>query len=316
LESTTVAFIRRTNMVRSILFAALIVVGSYGVTRAADFVLDAAAIEEAAGAKGTLNKAEGVFKVTYPRTDVPVIVDGTKLPPFMGLTSWAAFMGGMENEAMVMGDFVLLQDEVNPVMSVALDNGLDVTALHNHFFYDEPRVYFMHIGGEGDPTKLAGAVKAMQARIKEIRAAAPHPATGFGLGALPAKSSITPGPVEAVLGKGQANEGMFKVVIGRTTKMPCGCTVGKEMGVNTWAAFYGDDAHAMVDGDVAVFEGELQTVLKSLRHSGVEIVAIHSHMESETPKVLFLHYWSIGPAKDLAMAVKNAMDAGAKASAR
>jgi hypothetical protein len=209
---------------------------------------------------------------------------------------------------MIMGDMVLFQDEVNPVMSVALDNGLDVTALHNHFFYDEPKVYFMHIGGEGDAVKLASAVKAIQSKIKEIRASSSHPATGFGGNRLPAKSNITPGPLEAILGKGQANDGMFKAVIGRTTKMPCGCTVGKEMGVNTWAAFYGNDDHAVVDGDFAVYEGELQAVLKALRHAGVNIVAIHSHMESENPKVLFLHYWGIGPAEQLAKAVKAGLD--------
>jgi hypothetical protein len=270
------------------------------------FSLDTAKIEESAGAKGTLNKDEAVFKVSYARSDLKVTVDGTQLPPFMGLTSWAAFMSGKTAEAMVMGDMVLFQDEVNPVMSVALDNGLAVTALHNHFFFDEPKVYFMHIGGEGDAVKLAGAVKKIQDEIKQIRAAAPTPAKGFGLKPLAAKSGITPASIEENLGKGQAKDGMYKVVIGRSTKMPCGCTVGKEMGVNTWAAFFGTDDHALVDGDFAVFEGELQGVLKSLRGSGINIVAIHSHMESESPKVLFLHYWGVGPAADLAKAVKTA----------
>ena len=123
------------------------------------FALDTAKIEEAAGAKGTLNADEGVFKVTYPRNDAKISVDGTVMPPFMGLTSWAAFMPGVDKEAMLMGDMVLFQDEVNPTMSAALDNGLAVTALHNHFFYDDPKVYFMHIGGEGDAIALAAAVK-------------------------------------------------------------------------------------------------------------------------------------------------------------
>ncbi len=270
------------------------------------FKLDSAKIEEVAGAKGTLNKDEGVFKVSYPRSDVKVAIDGTKLPPFMGLTSWAAFMSGTTSEAMVMGDMVLFQDEVNPVMSEALDNGLAVTALHNHFFFDEPKVYFMHIEGEGDAVKLAAAVKTIQDKVKQIRARAATPANGFGLAPFVAKTNITPASIEENLGKGQAKDGMYKVVIGRTTKMPCGCTIGKEMGVNTWAAFYGTDDRALVDGDFAVFEGELQAVLKSLRASGINIVAIHSHMESETPKVLFLHYWGVGPAADLAKAVKRA----------
>lgn len=279
-----------------------------GVVFAEEFSLDTARIEEAAGAKGTLNKDEGVFKVSYPRSDVQVRVDGATLPPFMGLTGWAAFMPGMHEQAMVMGDIVLFQDEVNPAMSVALDHGLAVTALHNHFFYDEPKVYFMHIGGEGNAVKLAAAVKAIQDKVKQVRSGSPKPANGFGLKPVAAKSTITPGPIEDILGKGQAKDGMFKVVVGRTTKMPCGCTVGKEMGVNTWAAFYGTDDHALVDGDFAVFEGELQDALKSLRGSGINIVAIHSHMEAESPKVLFLHYWGVGPASGLAKALKSAMD--------
>jgi hypothetical protein len=274
---------------------------------AADFSLDTAGIEEAAGGKGMLNNEEGVFKVSFPRNDVKVSVDGTTLPPFMGLTSWAAFMPGMKEEAMVMGDMVLFQDEVNPAMSAALDNGLEVTALHNHFFYDEPKVYFMHIGGEGDAVKLAAGVKKIQDAVKGVRSASSKVAKGFGQKPLAAASSVSARPIEDILGKGQAKDGMFKAVIGRTTKMPCGCKVGKEMGVNTWAAFYGTDDHALVDGDFAVLEGELQGVLKSLRGSDINIVAIHSHMESENPKVLFLHYWGVGPTPKLAKAVKEAL---------
>ncbi len=279
---------------------------------AMDFDLDTAKIEEAAGAKGTLNKDEGVFKVSFPRSDVNVSVDGTTLPPFMGLTSWAAFMPGMKEQAMVMGDMVLFQDEVNPAMSAALDNGLTVTALHNHFFYEEPKVYFMHIGGEGNAVKLAAAVKRIQDKVKEVRSASPEPAKGFGRKSLAAMSNVTPQPIEDILGKGQAKDGMFKVVIGRTTKMPCGCTIGKEMGVNTWAAFYGTDDYALVDGDFVVFEGELQGVLKSLRGSGINIVAIHSHMEAENPKVLFLHFWGLGSTADLAKALKEAQNSDKK----
>src|SRR4051794_30038367 len=112
--------------------------------------LDTAQIDELTGLKGKLNEQENVYKVCSPRTDLKISVDQWQMPPFMGLTSWASFMPGMRDGAMVMGDLVLMQDEVNPVMSAALDNGLQVTALHNHFFFDEPKVYFMHIGGEGD----------------------------------------------------------------------------------------------------------------------------------------------------------------------
>ena len=285
---------------------------SCGLAHTQAFALDTAKIEEAAGAKGALNADEGVFKVTYPRNDVKVSVDGTVLPPFMGLTSWAAFMPGVDKEAMVMGDMVLFQDEVNPAMSAALDNGLAVTALHNHFFYDDPKVYFMHIGGEGDAVVLASAVKKIQDTVKGIRAASPQPAKTFGGDPLAATSAISPAPIEEILGKGQAKDGMFKAVIGRNTKMPCGCEVGKEMGVNTWAAFYGTDDDALVDGDFAVFAGEMQGVLKSLRGSGINIVAIHSHMEGDDPKVLFLHYWGRGRTADLAKALKAALDTTGK----
>src|SRR2546425_11945903 len=142
--------------------------------------LDTSTVERVTGLKGSWNKPERVFKVSSPRIDVKVTVDGWSMPPFMGLTSWAAFTEARGGGAMVMGDLVLFQDEVNPVMSVALDNGLSVTALHNHFFYDEPKVYFMHISGGGDVGKLATAVRKVWDKIKEIRAANPQPATIFG----------------------------------------------------------------------------------------------------------------------------------------
>ena len=270
--------------------------------------LDTAKIDEITGAKGTFNEAEGVYKISLPRDDVKVSVDGGQMPPFMGLTSWAAFTKGMKEPAMVMGDLVLFQDEVNPVMSVAFDAGLSVTALHNHFFYDNPKVYFMHIAGEGEVEKLAAAVRAALAKTKEIRASKPEPATVFGLPSIPSKNSITSAKIEEALGvKGQAKDGMFKAVIGRKAKMPCGCEVGKEMGVNTWAAFAGTDDNAVVDGDFVVTEDELQPVLKSLRTSNINVVAIHNHMTHEQPRMVFLHYWGRGKAVDLAGAVKRAL---------
>jgi len=271
--------------------------------------LDMPRIEEITGLKGTLIEAEGVFKVTSPRSDVKVAVDGWTMPPFMGLTSWASFMAGPSGQAMVMGDLVLLQDEVNPVMSELLDAGLEVTALHNHFFYDEPKVYFMHIGGEAAADQLAKGVRRALDKVKEVRYKAEVPATGFGVPPLPATSSITGKTIEDVLGaKGQANGGMFKVVIGRTASAGGNHhSVSKEMGVNTWAAFAGTDDNAVVDGDVAMLEGELQGVLKALRKADINIVAIHHHMSGESPRFLFLHYWGRGRADALARGVKSAL---------
>ena len=256
-----------------------------------------------------MNAEEGVFKVSFPRTDVKVTVDGWAMKPFMGLTSWAAFKKGMGQEAMVMGDLVLFEDEVNPVMSVALENGLDVTALHNHFFYDDPKVYFMHIGGDGSLEILAKAVRKTQDKIKEIRSASPQPVKGFAGSLVPSGSSIDGKAIEKILGHtGQANSGMFKVVIGRKAKMHQEGEVGKEMGVNTWTAFAGTNERAFVDGDFAVLESELQPALKALRGSGINIVAIHHHMTHEEPRYVFLHYWGRGQTTDLAKGVKIALD--------
>jgi hypothetical protein len=165
----------------------------------------------------------------------------------------------------------------------------------------------MHIGGEGSAENLATAVKKVWDKIKEIRAANPKPANGFELSAMPATNSITGKTIEEILGvKGQANNGMFKIVIGRPAKMS-GMDIGKDMGVNTWAAFAGTDDNAVVDGDFAVHENELQPVLKSLRHYGINIVAIHSHMTQENPRILFLHYWGRSAAADLATSLKKAL---------
>lgn len=276
--------------------------------------LNQAVIRQVTGIEGTYNQAEGVYKITVPRNDVKVIIDGRTMPPFMGLTSWAAFKAGGKKEAMVMGDLVLFQDEVNPVMSSLLDNGIDVTALHNHFFYDEPKVYFMHIGGEGTAEALSEGVRAALEKVKEIRAAQPEPSKQFneteGSKAKDAGNAIDAGTLDEIFqSKGLSKDGMYKVAFGRTVKMPCGCEAGKEMGVNTWAAFMGTSEDAVVDGDFITFEGELQPVLKALRKGNINIVAIHNHMEGESPKAIFLHYWGSGPARQLAQTVKAAIDA-------
>jgi len=269
--------------------------------------LDAGRIDELTGLKGKMNEKEGVYKVTFPRNDVKVVVDGWTMPPFMGLGTWAAFTKGTHTEAMVMGDTVLFEDEVNAAMSAALDNGLSVTALHNHFFFDQPKVYFMHIEGEGTVEKLASAVKKVYDTTKAIRGQDAKPAESFsaaGQPSLPEKNSITATPLNEIFGvRGESKDGMVKFTIGRPAKMH-GVNIDKDMGVNTWAAFAGTDANAVVDGDFAVTEDELQPVLRSLLTEKINIVAIHQHMTQEEPRIMFFHYWGRGPAKDLAQAVK------------
>jgi hypothetical protein len=267
--------------------------------------LDQAKIDQLTGLKGKFNEKEAVYKITFPRNDVKVLVDGWTMPPFMGLGTWAAFTPTKEG-AMVMGDTVLFEDEVSAAMSVALDNGLNVTALHNHFFFDDPKVYFMHIEGEGTVDKLAGAVKKLYDKIKEIRAKNAQPKDSFGAKLLPEKNSITAGPLNEIFGmQGESKDGMLKFTIGRPATMH-GMKIDNQMGVNTWAAFAGSDENAIVDGDFAVTEDELQAVLKELLKEKINIVAIHQHMTHEQPRMMFFHYWGRGQAKDLAQSIKGA----------
>jgi Domain of Unknown Function (DUF1259) len=271
--------------------------------------LDTARIDQITGLKGKFNEKEGVYKVTFPRNDVKVIVDGWTLPPFMGLGTWAAFKEA-PNGAMVMGDTVLFEDEVDAAMSAALDNGLNVTALHNHFFFDRPKVYFMHIEGEGAVEKLAAAVKKVYDTTRDIRAAGPQPKDSLGAKPLPEKSSISAGPLNEIFGmNGDVNNGMVKFTIGRPAKMH-DVSIDKDMGVNTWVAFAGSDDDAVVDGDFAVTEDEMQPVLKSLLKNKINIVAIHQHMTYEEPRIMFFHYWGRDRAKNLANAIKGGLLVG------
>src|SRR5881275_1816861 len=159
---------------KHIFTTALALIASICASVAAE--LNTGRIDELTGLKGKMNEKEGVYKVTLPRNDVKVVVDGWTMPPFMGLGTWAAFTKGAHTEAMVMGDTVLFEDEVNAAMSAAFDNGLNVTALHNHFFFDQPKVYFMHIEGEGSVDKLASAVKKVYDTTKAIRGKDAKPA--------------------------------------------------------------------------------------------------------------------------------------------
>ena len=270
-------------------------------------------IDKILGGTGAYTEAESTHRLTFPRGDVKVSVDGTPLHPFMGLTSWAAFTPGANNSAMVMGDLVLFEDEVNPAMSAALDSGLEVTALHNHFFFDNPRVMFMHVGGSGSAEKLAAGVRKALDAVREIRRVTAEPTRQFGGAAIPPLSVIDAPGINGILRTvGQVNGGMYKASFGRTVSMH-GSAAGNQMGVNTWAAFFGSMDQTFVDGDFACARHELQTVLKGLRRRGINIVAIHNHMAGEEPALVFLHYWGKGRAAELAVALRAVLDEQAKA---
>ena len=266
--------------------------------------IDTSKIESLTHLKGKLNEKEAVFKVSFPRDDLKVTAAGVKLTPSMGLTAWTSFTK-MKDHVMIMGDIVMTENQVNDVMSAALDNGLEVTALHNHFFEDRPQIMFMHIGGMGSLETLATAVGKVFDTLKS---------TAGGKGKFPhahidaAKSKIDGSKIESVLGhKGQDNKGTYKVTIGRVVKMS-GVDVGSEMGINTWASFAGTDKEAVVDGDFVMLQDEVQSVLKALRGHGIYIVAIHNHMSDEEPRTVFLHFWGIGSTEKLAQGLKAALD--------
>jgi hypothetical protein len=197
-------------------------------------------------------------------------------------------------------------------MDAAFANGLEVTALHNHFFFDEPRVYFMHVGGRGEPQKLAAGVKAVWDSIKKVRADNPQPATRFA-GKAPGDGTVTAEPIEKILKhKGESQSGVVKVTIGREGTMH-GMKVAGSMGLTTWAAFSGSDESAAVDGDFIMTAAEVQPVLRALRKNGIHVVALHNHMTGEQPSFYFTHFWGKGSAEKLAQGIRAALDAQAEA---
>jgi hypothetical protein len=298
--------IRKTKLMLTVAVLALVPAGAGLVASGADGRLDAERIAAAAGTKATTTE-DGVVRIAWARTDVPVTVDGMPLRPFAGLGSWAAFCTAPHG-AMAMGDTVVFEDEVTPAMDAAFAHGLEVTALHNHFFHDEPKVYFMHIGGTGEPERLASAVKAVWDAIKAVRAEHATPQRRFA-GGTPEAGTIDAAPIEQILGhKPQVQDGVVKVTIGRKGEMH-GVEVGGSMGLTTWAAFSGSDELAAVDGDFIMTAGEVQPVLKALRKSDIHVVALHNHMIGERPAFYFTHFWGKGPARTLAEGLRSALDA-------
>ncbi len=250
-----------------------------------------------------------VLKVSIPRADLKVRVDGTDVPTPFGFGGWIAMTKGDRGMDVMMGDLVLLQDEVNPVMSALLDNGLEVTALHNHFFWDDPKIYYMHVHGMGKPDELARKIKPALDLIGHVDPARPvPPVTGPSdiLG-----GSLDTKALDAIVGAtGDQNGQVYKYTIGRTDLKvkEMGATINARMGLNTWAAFYGTDEKAVMAGDIAMLEGEITPVLKALRANGLNVVAIHHHMTESKPMIIFLHYWGKGSPATLAKGFKAALD--------
>ena len=245
-----------------------------------------------------------VLKVNIPRNDLGVTVANVKTPTPFGFGGWVAMTKGTGGMDVMMGDLVLTQDEVNPVMSALLDHGFDVTALHNHFFREEPRIFYMHVHGHGKPADLARSLKPALDLIGKGATG------GVAAPAAPTTSSIDTAKIAQIVGhQGEQTGAVYKITLGRddlkVTEM--GALINARMGLNTWAAFVGTNENAAVAGDVAMLANEVTPVLKALRQNGIDVVAIHHHMLDTRPTIYFLHYWGTGPVEKLATAFKAAL---------
>jgi hypothetical protein len=294
------------------LFASFAITISCSPALAQQMPADYATVLSTLGKPGDFK--DGVLKVNIPRTDLTVTISGRPAPTPLGFGGWIAMTKGDAGEDVLMGDLVLTEDEVNPVMSAILDNGLTVTALHNHFFWEQPRIFYMHVHGMGTAAELTRKVEpalklidASLARVSKPKGpAAPNRLNGSAL-------------AKIIGHEGEQNGPAYKITIGRAdiNLTEHGAKINARMGLNTWAAFSGTDADAMVAGDVAMLEPELTSVLKVLRAHGLNVVAIHHHMTGAQPMVIFLHYYGTGPAAKLAEGVRAAVaELGKPPSAR
>jgi protein-tyrosine-phosphatase len=307
------------RMVMAAIPAAAMLVASPAFAQAPDIPSDYQEVMSALGKKGDFK--DDVLKVNIPRGDLTVTIAGRPSPTPFGFGGWVALTKGTDGADVMMGDLVLTEDEVNPVMSALLDNGLDVTALHNHFFWEQPRIFYMHVHGSGKASDLATRLKPAIALIDAAAAKRPLPATPAATptaSAPPAASALDGAALAKIVGHaGEQTGPVYKITIGRPdlSVREHGAAINARMGLNTWAAFTGTNTDAMVAGDVAMLEPEVTPVLKALRGNGINVVAIHHHMTDVQPMVVFLHYYGTGPAEQLARGVRAAVDLLGKSKA-
>lgn len=287
------------------------------------------AIASALGKKGTYNPAQATYSVPLPRTDLAVTVKGEPVPIPFGFGGWVAFKKTLDGtQTVMMSDTVLLEAEVNPLIDATHAAGLEIGAIHNHFFYEQPRIFYMHLHGIGDTLTLANkyaqairhtklwpgvAIPANQATTASPTGApgpqgtnatpVAGPQTGKELFDLPALDEITNY-------KGVVNGPTYKYTVGRddVQVVAMGAEMTAAIGLNSWASFAGKQEAAHIAGDIAMLEGEVNNVVKALRKNKLEVVALHHHMLGEQPRTVFLHYYGRGPAADLAKGFRAALD--------
>jgi hypothetical protein len=252
---------------------------------------------------------DNVLKVNIPRNDLKVTIDGIATPTAFGFGGWLAMTKGDGGMEVMMGDLVLTEDEVNPVMSALLSNGLEVTAVHNHFFFESPRIFYMHVHGHGKAADLAKMVKPAVDLIGQKPS--PHQSSVTGGSSNVSGGQMDTAKIAKIAGHEGEQSGMvYKITVGRDDLKlkEMGAPINARMGLNTWAAFYGSDANAEIAGDVAMLSNEITPVLEALRSNGLNVVAIHNHMTTTQPAVFFLHYWGTGSTEKLANGFKAALN--------
>ncbi len=261
------------------------------------------AVEQAMGRAGAMQPGD-VYKFGLPRGDLTVVVDGIRLKPALALGSWVAFKA-TSSGAVAMGDLVLRDDEIAPVMARLAEGGIEVTALHHHVLHETPRVYYMHIHGAGDAVKLAQAIHAAVGLTRTP----PPPASTAAPAATPL--GIDTARIAQALGhSGKVNGGVYQVSVARPdTIRDEGLVIPPAMGVATALNFQPTGGgNAAITGDFVLRAAEVNPVLRALRAHGIEVTAVHNHMLDEEPRLFFMHFWAVGDGVRLAEGLRAALD--------